>query len=42
MQTTKRINPYNAIGICYESKLGKSKRRYWYSAFDEELYNQID
>ena len=41
MKDTLRINPYNSIGICYDSRLeGKEKRRYWYSAFDEEMYAQ--
>lgn len=42
MQATKRINPYNSIGICYEAKAdqnGKKQKKFWYSAFDEENYN---
>ena len=40
-QQTQRINPYNSIGICYVSRIdGKASRRFWYSAFDEEMYQQ--
>lgn len=44
-EATKRINPYNSIGICYAPPAnanGKPRRRYWYSAFDQELYNQVE
>ena len=43
-QATRRINPYNSVGLCYNrySRNGRPARRYWYSAFDEELYNQVD
>ena len=41
----RRINPYNSIGICYnrvDRNDGRPQRQYWYSAFDEEMYNRID
>lgn len=44
-ESTKRINPYNSIGICYAASNnanGKPRRRYWYSAYDEEMYNIIE
>ncbi len=45
-ESTRRINPYNAIGICYaranSNENGKKTRRYWYSAFDEEMYNLVE
>jgi hypothetical protein len=41
MQTTQRINPYNSIGICYVNRVGnKTGKRFWYTAFDEEMYQQ--
>ncbi len=43
IQATSLINPYNSIGICYPVvDAGQKKRKYWYSAYESELYNSDD
>lgn len=38
-QSVERVNPYASIGICYlHTSANKPRSRFWYTAFDEEMY----
>ena len=41
IQLTNRINPYNSIGICYVTRSGGFRNKFWYTPFDEKMYQQF-